>query len=316
MNFNRPRMRDVLAIILFATTCGTFASARPPVEAELKAAASIGRDIAEWTMRLDPKPASIGIFAINANAPFDQDYAGVMEAEILKNLGNKGLERIGSCSECRSPQLHVEGEKLVIRKGIPDTETLRTIGDRQPYEVFITVDIYSSTFNVTGMVTAYRNHSGEMLGSDRFSAPAVTFNNTSVQLLLTAGLGLPLNGGASADYLIAPNISLLEEVGFGKAGLALGTVLGGSSMLMYIDPTLQFMGHFGSTGIAYGFSIGAGFGLAAGVKALNGRLAYEVFLGSLAVVGLDVAYFLPQGTTTAGSTTSYAGLHLGIAFGR
>jgi hypothetical protein len=206
---------------------------------------------------------------------------------------------------------------LIIRKGIPDLDTLRNIGDRQPYEIFLAVDLYNTGFNVIAQVTAYKNHSGEMLGTNRFSAPAVTLNNTSVQLLLTTGVGKPIDSSSAAtDYLIAPHLALLEEIGFGKAGLAIGTILGGvGGILFYMDPTLQFMGHFGSTGIAWGFSLGAGLGLAGGQKCLNGRAAYEVFLGSWTVIGLDLTYFMAP-NAIAGNTQSYAGLHLGFAFGR
>ena len=44
---------------------------------------------------------------------------------------------------------------------------------------------------------------------------------------MTLGFGKAIDStSAGIDYLMAPEMALLEEVGFGKAGLGLGTALG------------------------------------------------------------------------------------------
>jgi hypothetical protein len=102
----------------------------------------------------------------------------------------------------------------------------------------------------------------------------------------------------------------------GKGGLSIGTVLGGGAgTLIYVNPTIAFYGNFGRRKVTWSTNLGVGFGLIGGTKALTLRGAYEIFLGSTGIFGVDGLYTIPE-TTTTGNLTGYFGVHLGVAFGR
>jgi hypothetical protein len=174
---------------------------------------------------------------------------------------------------------------------------------------------------VVAQAVLYQNATGAVISAERFSVAAITFSDSAVQVLLTYGLGDIIGGSAgsnnSAGLSTAANIMLLEEVGFGKAGLNLGAVLGanGAGTLIFIDPTLAFRGHIGNSGLGWAFMLGAGYGFVGSAKGLALRAGYEVYLGQLAVLGFEGDYLLTQASTPA-TLPGYIGFHVGLALGR
>jgi energy-converting hydrogenase Eha subunit G len=111
------------------------------------------------------------------------------------------------------------------------------------------------------------------------------------------------------------NISLLEEIGFAKGGVNIGGTLANTNgMMVYADPTLAFRGKFGNSGLGWAFWIGAGYGFTSEAKGLVFRAAYEVFVSSLAVIGVEGVYLIPDSTVP--TLKSVVGLHIGISLGR
>lgn len=300
------------ALLVMEAFTAKIAWGRAPDQAEFYAAADIGKDIAHWIQNMNPKPKSIAIFNVFANEPFDQDYAALVEAEIIKHLSRQDFDHVSSCSECRTPQIVLEGELLVVRKGMPDAETLKRIGERHPVEAFINVDIYRSSFYVLANAVMFSNPEGQLLSSERFSAPAMSVSTADVQFLVTGGVG-KLLAPTSTTYSLAGNLMLVEEMGFAKGGLSIGAVTG-PAMLIYTLPTIAFRGGFGNINLTWQFNMGAGFGLAGGEKGITLRGGLEFFLGSFTVLGLDAIYFASDATTPSFST--YAGLHIGFVLGR
>ncbi len=310
----------ILPLLLLTSVFGSFSSyARPPEEAEFKAAATVGDEISEWYSRIVPRPASVAIFSVHSNLPLEQDFSDVVEAEILKGMAARRIANVRSCSECRSPRLTVEDDRVIITKGAPDQETLKKIGSKYPVEAFITVDLYRTSLNLLAQVVVYSNPQGQVIQAEHFTIPALNISDSAVQFLALFGLGTDLSkssdGGGTA-VLTGANVLLLEDIGFGKGGLDIGMVSGGPSTLIDIDPTLAFNGRFGLSGLAYSFDFGAGYGFSGSAKGIAVRGAYELFLGSFAVLGAEVVYLLPLGTDPMNEVKGYAGFHVGFSLGR
>jgi len=293
------------------------ALARQPEEAEFAAASTLGDKITSWIEDMEPKPNSIGIFFVHANAPLDQDYANVVEAEVLKTLSKIELQTVISCAECRQAQVSVEQDKLVISRGTPDLETLKKIGRKYSVEAFLVIELYRTKISVIAQTVLYKNPEGMVLNADRFRVPAVNISDASSQILLSVGPGKVLQGvgGASPEVGSALNVSLLEELGFGKGGLNLGFVsdsLNGS--LIFLNPTYGFRGHFGNTGIGWSLHLGVGYGSAGSTRGITYRGAFDIYLGSLAAIGFETIGFAPS--ATANVLKNYAGFHIGLSIGR
>lgn len=303
-------------IFLLLSLTPSLSSARPPDESEFMAANLLGDEVAEWVVGLEPRPNSIGIFSIRSNYPLEQDYSAIVEAEIYKALTRRNMTNVMSCAECRSPQITVQDDRLVITKGAPDVETLKRIGLKYPVETFLSIDIYRTKLSVLAHAVLYQSPSGEVIKAERFNVAALSFADSSVQFLLTFGGGKLLGNGSSASSMIMSlNASLLEELGFAKGGLTVGSILGGPSMLIHVDPSLSFRGRFGTSALAYSVLFGVGYAFAGSARSIHLRGAYDLYLGSLTVIGVEGSYNVPI-TSVANEVDGYIGVHLGISLGR
>ncbi len=308
---------NALLLCFALSLAPNIATARPPDDAELKAAPLLAAEIAHWVRKLPNAPKSVSIFNVFTNTPLDQDFSAMVEAEVLHSLKKEDIADVSSCSECRAPQVVLQGEKLIIRKGTPDAETLEKLGERHPVEAFLVIDINRTGFYLIGQATLYQNPSGAVLAAERFEIPALKFDDTSVQVLFTGGLGNVLGAATSgAPFSTAFGLGIYEELGFGKGGLTLGTILGGTAgTLIYINPSISFRGRFGVSAVTWSLNLGAGLGLLSGARGISTRVAYDVYLGTWALVGAEVVYYLPESGVTP-AMKGFAGLHLGFSIGR
>lgn len=287
---------------------------RSPEEAEFTAAALLGDEIGEWIAEMNPPIKSLGIFSVHSNYPLESDYSQIVEAEVLKGLRSNGLNKVTTCPQCRSLRINVEEERLIIKKGAPDFESLKEIGRTQPVEAFLVISIYRTSLSIVAHAVVYKNPSAEVISSERFRVPTLNFSDASVQAMFTVGGGMLLGGPATGDPPIAVNISLLEELGFGKGGLNIGGVIGGQT-IFYLNPTILFRGRFGAGAIAWSINIGAGYAIASPAKAIIARGGYDIYIGSLAILGIEASYLLSVGSEKA-PVDGYVGVHLGISLGR
>ncbi len=304
-----------LVVLLF----GANLFARAPEEAEFRAGSIIGEETANWIANLETRPNSVGIFYVHTNYPLDQDFSNIVENEIMKGLANKGITKVSSCSECRTPQVNVSDDRVVISKGAPDIEHIKTMGKRYPVESFLIVEIYRTKMNLIAQASLYKNPSGDLMGAERFSVPALSFQDSSVQFLFTLGSGKLFGGtstatGGSSSFSNAVGLALLEEVGFAKAGLTMGATFGDGTILS-ICPTLSFRGRFGHSFLSYAFNPGLGYAFGGGGKGFAGRASLEFFLGSFALIGFEALYFSPDKEDPT-INKGYAGAHIGISLGR
>ncbi len=301
----------LLAIVISASTF-----ARSPEEAEFKAGSTIGEEIADWISDQEMRPRSVGIFYVHTNYPLDQDFSNIVETEIMKGLSEKGITKVTSCSECRTPQINVSEDRVVISKGAPDIEHIKQLGKRYPVESFLIVEIYRTKLNLIAQASLYKNPTGDLISAERFTVPALSIQDSSVQFLFTLGSGKMFGGASTSSESTTSNsvgLALLEEVGFAKAGLSLHAVFGSGSIIA-LCPTLAFRGRFGHSFLSYSINPGLGYAFGGGAKGFAGRASVELFLGSLAVLGADAIYFSPD-KEDASINKGYAGAHIGISLG-
>jgi hypothetical protein len=313
-DFRKFYFVGILALFFFFETD---VSARPPEESEFMAAGILGEDISAWFQDIEPRPKSLGLFSIRANYPLDQDYSSIVEAEIYKGLTKRGITNVMSCAECRVPQITVMEDRLVITKGVPDNETLKKISLKYPVESFMSIDIFRSKLSVIAQVVLYSSPSGEVIKAERFSVSALNFTEDAVQVQLTFGLGKIVGVGSDPTTMqMSGNLSLLEEIGFGKGGLTLGYMSGGPTTVITLDPTLSLRGRFGSSSLIYAVNLGLGYGFAGSARGITTNLSYDIYLGSLWLAGLEGLYMYSLTPTNPSPFGGYFGLHVGIAIGR
>jgi len=314
----RARLSLLLLFCVYPLFRVNTAFARPPEEAEFSATSVLGEDIADWVDGLEKRPQSVGVFSVRVNQPLEQDYANIVEAELLKNLARNGFNNVISCTECKGAQVSVQDDRLVITKGTPDGDTLRRVGSKYPVDAFLAVEIYRTKFSVIAQVILYENTTGVVLNAERFHVAALSISEASAQVLLTVGLGKVLTPSSSisnSPLATMGNVSLLEELGFGKGGLNVGAITSSQNgTLVWVTPTLGFRGHWGRSALGWSLHLGAGYGFTSQANGFMFRGAYDFYLGPLASWGFEGGYFLPDHSVN--TLQSFVGFHIGLSFGR
>jgi hypothetical protein len=289
-------------------------------EAEFLAANVGGEEISSWVQEFNPRPNSLSIFSVRTKPPLAEDFAGVIETEIYKNLTRLTDFRVQSCPDCKTPMIKVAGDRLVITKGTPDIETLKQRGRDAQVEAFLVIETFRTTMAVVMVANLYQTSSGEIIGSKTFRIPALSIGPSASMVLVNAGLGLLVGAKSSKSGGAPPlslSVALLEELGFGKGGLTLGGVVSSDNgALAYLMPTLGWRGRFGSSGLYSLSTVGLGYGQAreAGVAS---RVTYDLMIGSFTNIGLEAVGLVPiQKQKSSKGFSAFAGLHIGFILGR
>lgn len=289
-------------------------------EAEFLAASLGGEEISGWIQEFNPRPNSLSIFAVRTKPPLAEDFAGVLETEVYKNLTRLADFRVQSCPDCKTPMLKVAGDRLVITKGTPDIETLKQRGRDAQVEGFLVIETFRTTMAVVIVANLYQTSSGEIIGSKTFRIPALSIGPSASMILVNAGLGLVIGGKSSKAGGAPPlsmSIALLEELGFGKGGLTVGGVVTSANGAMaYLMPTLGWRGRFGSSAIYSLSTVGLGYGQA-GAAGVSSRVTYDLMIGSFTNIGLEAVGLVPiQQKKSSKGFAAFAGLHIGFILGR
>lgn len=287
--------------------------AKPPSEAEFQAAADLALDVEDWLEGLDPKPASIGIFFIRSNPPLEPSYGEIFEKEISRVVTERALKLV-LCPECRVPQVEVIEDRLIVKKGAPDLEAMRTLAKKYQVDAFLAIELFRTKVNVVAQAHIYQAATAQVIAAETFKAPALDWSESALQILLTVG---PAKGSGQGEGMAA-NLMILEEIGFGKGGLTLGGGGSGEQSMLYVLPTIGWRGRFRSGTIYSLKSLGIGFGGSGGSKGVAARVAYDLFVGSFTNFGIAVAGFGPisQNDGGGGRGSGFVGVHLGISLGR
>lgn len=124
-------------------------------------------------------------------------------------------------------------------------------------------------------------------------------------------------GVRSDIFSLGAHVAVLEEVGFGKAGLVIGGAGGGAGGLGYVVPTLGWRGRFGSYGVSSLRSLGVGFGFSDEAGGIAVRGAYTLMLGTFTSVGVDVIGLVPLQKPEGRNPVNFAAtVFIGITLGR
>lgn len=308
-------MRRLLFYILGALALVATPAFAGPDEAENVAMGYLADYLAEWIEDQEPKVESIAIFAINANAPLDAAASRMFESELRRELAARKITKVSLCVECANPYVTVKEDKVIVSQGVADTETLKKVAGKFPEQTFLIVDLYRTKLRMSAHAQLYNASSGETIGVEKWEVPALNLSDSSAQVIVAFGGGRALQT-TSQDFVPAGFISLLEEVGFAKAGLTGGAVLGGSlGTMIYADPTIAFRGYLGNSGVSWSLMLGVGYGFVGTARGFHTRASLEILMGSWALFGLDGNYLIHSGSTKP-TLPAYAGFHVGIAFGR
>jgi len=314
--FKHLKFLTVIAALLVSTFFATDARAKTPEEAELVAMRYLGDKMAAWIHGMEPRPESIAIFAVNANAPLDADASRVFETELRKGLSDRGMNKVSTCIECRNPWVKVQDDKIIVSAGVADAETLKRVSGNHNAQTLLVIDLYRTKLKMGAHAQLLDAQSGDMLGVERFYVPALNFADTSAQVLVTFGVGSIFPKPASGEVTPAASASLLEDIGFAKAGLTTGGIISSSNgTLIYCNPSIAFRGSFGNSGLGYSLMFGLGYGFVGSARGLDARVSFDLYLGSWAVFGLEYNYLYSQSNPKP-TIPSYGGFHVGVSFGR
>src|SRR5688500_6328576 len=110
-------------------------------EGDLLAATETAQDISNWLHKLKNPPKSVCVFSIKLTSSLDSGFSNVIEAELVKYIQSENTIRVVNCPECRTPQLKVKGDRILITKGAPDLSTLIDLGRRQEVESFLSIEV-------------------------------------------------------------------------------------------------------------------------------------------------------------------------------
>lgn len=321
-------MRTRRNVLLFFTCMALLsrvpqAQAEASSEAEVLAAEITSERIASWIAEMPNRPGSIAIFAIKPTAPLTAAYSALLEAELTRAIKKQNSVTLSVCLECRAPQIKAEGDNLVITKGMPDAEAMRDLSKKSGAQAFLMLSLFRTPFAVVSEVTLHKAETAEILAVEQFRVPAFELGNASLLLMLEGGVGRligahPVKNSDTIPFTLG--FTALEELGFGKGGLAVGGVFAGEDgNLGYIAPTIGMRSRFGATPVTSLTSFGAGFGYTGEKAGVALRGTFNVFIGTFTVLGIDAVYLVPVSglVETAKPTLSgYFGVHLGIALGR
>lgn len=309
-----------MVLSLLSSLAWTLAEAAAPKESEMLAASLVSERFVNWLVDLKEPPKSFAIFSVKTHAPLEPEYATIVETAILKRMREETEIKVQTCFDCRSPRVTLNEDRIVISKGAPDLESLKALAKKQNVEAFLTIELHRTQIAVVAQATLYLASSGEVLEANQFKIPAIDFSQAAIQFMASVGTGLvfgPSRSGTGSFPPLMLNLSLIEEIGIGKAGIALGVAAAPNGFLGYLSPTLGFRQVWGASGLYTLLQFNLGFGVSDRSAGPYLRTAFDLFLGSFAFVGIDASGLVPvYAFNRSNEFFGTAALHLGFNLGR
>ena len=314
---------QAIVLIAFCLLLAPLSHAKDPGESDFIAAKVLGTEFADWIRKLEPRPRTMGIFWVNVNPPMEPHYGEVVESEIIAALRAPKIVEVLSCPDCRTPKIEVRGDRLAVKKGIPEIKVFQEMGKQYGVDSFVLIDLYRTKLSVIAQASLYEASTGKILASESFKIAALDFSDAARQVLFTIGPAFVAGGnegGDSRDLAFIGNVSVLEEVGFGKGGVTVGGVTSSSKgTLGYVLPTIGWRGRFGASYMYSLTSVGLGYGITNKTTGIGARAAYDLFIGSFTNVGVELVGLVPmqrEGEDTQKPIGAVFSLHIGFALGR
>lgn len=311
-----------MASIVFAATMFTAVGHAEKVtqEGDILASEVTSQGLSNWIGEMNEKPSSVAIFATKAKAGVDADYPELLENRVLGGLKENTDLKVVQCFECRSLQLQMLDDRLVVKKGIVDAKTLQSLGGKLGVETVLVMDVYKTKLALFTQAMLYDVGSGELRASTLIRAPTLGWYE-SAMLIMFSGGPVVLGGGNVSSvpedtFGAGFNLMVLEEIGFGKGGLGAHAIAHPTKgYLTMIGPVLAWRGYYKGSNIYSLKSIELGLGDTNGAKGIGGRVAYDVFIGSFTNVGLSFAGVSANSKESDKPINFAVGLHAGFNFG-
>lgn len=308
----------LIAFAWLLCTNTSFAAREKLGEAEFLGAKLAGDDIADWLDQMaDKRPNSISVFSVVVQEPLDQRFSTVLETEVFKSIRSK-LEtiRVVTCPSCRKPQLRVVKDQIIITKGAPDIKTLQRLGRETNSESFLMLEAVRTSLSIMIIANLHQTSSGEVISSKTIRVPIISIAGAASQFLLTMGTGLAIGADSGSDSPPATaELFYLEEVGFGKAGIAAGAVVK-SGVLSYLQPTFTLRGRIPSLNFYSHTAFGLGFGASNKGFGISARVGYRVFLGTFTSIGVQAVGMVPLSSRSGNAPDAFIGATIGFSLGR
>ena len=305
-------MRPIKWLIVSLTLLSAF-RASAATEADFATAHQAGSEIADWVAGLDAKPKSLGVFAVRARAPLDDETADLVENATVRALMENKIATVTTCPVCKTKRVEVRGDRLAVDPDAAEIKVLREQAKANGTEAFLVMDVVPARLAVNIAAQLIETASGQPIATKSFKVPSLAWSESATQVLFTLGPTF-----TDEDVGIVGNALVLQEIGFAKGGLDLGFVNAGArGSLVYLLPTIGWRGDFGASGVHTLKTVGLGYGLSNSTAGLVGRLGYEVFIGSFTNIGIEASGLIPIQRHEAGKEPLSATLtlHIGFALG-
>lgn len=301
--------------------------------ADIEAISLIGKQVTQWWNNLPKdKPSAISILSTNVSSNLDTNFGIISEDILLAALARASNTKAVSCFECRTPRVIVKNERLIVTKGIPNSETFRNLARELELDAFLTVFVSKTPLFLKVLITAHKAPSGEIFASKEFSVSNVSLSDTSMQFRFVSGMlwDIPLRQKRDPDSLpVIIDFSWIQSLGpYSRVGMSLGTfLLGQTGNLGYLRPSLGWNLQFGQSSIFLYPSISAGFGIKMPTMleevikkefsfGLSTSVSLDLYLGHFVFFGPTLDFYLPFVARQIDQMILYPGFHLGIALGR
>jgi len=293
-----------------ATTLGEFAAME-----------TLGHEIGAWVNNLNPAPSSTTIFSVEMNQPLEERLKPIFLTDLTREITQSKKIKVFQCSECHAPRLHVEGDRLIVTKDALDQSDLVELGKQIGTDSFMKIVLFRSSFSIMAQATLISAKDGEMIAAESFKIPNLDFSDASVQMTIGVGpafgfSGTSLNGGNS--FPLNANLSIMEEVGIGKGGLAIGGFFGFERINpIYVAPSIAFRNQFANSRL-YGLThIDLGYGYSSVDKGVIANLGYYLFLSSFSFVHASTFFMIPAiGGGGSGQFVSAGSVDIGFSLGK
>jgi hypothetical protein len=318
-------MKKIIFLIYFGIFCGsTLAKASGLTPSQIDAATLTGEEIFESVMDLNYSPMSIALLFPNSNPPLDPAFSDLLEAEIIRAFIDDPKMRLVPCLECRVPKVKLEGQNLVVERGLIHSDRIKELSKKLGVEAFLSVESYLTEFAIITQAYLIVAETGEIVPLERVRAGAIDYNGGSLFLRLDTGSGLVWGGKPiQPRYPAVPievSLSALTQMDFGKLGFNVGALLAEPrGSLYYLMPALGLPGRLGEHGIWTLTQIGVGFGVSDHASGLMSKMSYDVFINPLFYLGVDVFGLMDfQKSIAPFAKPIHAGIaaHLGFYLGR
>jgi hypothetical protein len=319
----RQKMQvGILILICFIVLDITTAYAAK--EGDLLAAETLANDLKEWVLKAPNRPTSIAIYSTKFKPGVSSDFPEFLETKILSSIREFGEIKVVQCFECRTVQLELLEDHLVVKKGLADQKAMREMAAKLGVDHFLVLDIYKTKLAVFLQAMLYNAATGEVTESQTFRAPSIDWYESAMLINLNFGPGLPsggkdYKGKDTEQFGVTGNLMVLEEIGFGKGGIIANyTSHGQKGYLGMLAPALGWRGYFKGSNLYSLRTLAIGFGESNSTKGLAFNFGYDIFIGSFTTVGFAGTGFLGSATNSdAGSQpiTSVLSAHIGFNFG-